>query len=66
MSSFFGLDHKYLETVYDEIFFLKYHGNWSFIEAYNLPIGLRHWFIERLVKQKEMEQEAQEEASRNR
>lgn len=24
------------------------HGGWSFIEAYNLPIGLRTWFAEKL------------------
>tara|TARA_R110000824_G_scaffold122222_4_gene279079 strand:- start:1012 stop:1251 length:240 start_codon:yes stop_codon:yes gene_type:complete len=32
-------------------FFLKYHGGWSFAEAYNLPVGLRHWFAKRLMKQ---------------
>jgi hypothetical protein len=26
------------------------HGNWSFAEAYNLPNGLRKWFVERLVR----------------
>ena len=26
------------------------HGNWSFMEAYNLPIKIRRWFIRRLVK----------------
>jgi hypothetical protein len=34
---------------------MKYYGGWSFIEAYNLPIGLRNWFVRRLVKQKEEE-----------
>tara|TARA_R100000388_G_scaffold24217_1_gene18503 strand:+ start:3213 stop:3356 length:144 start_codon:yes stop_codon:yes gene_type:complete len=32
------------------MFVLKMHGNWSFLEAYNLPIKIRRWFIKRLVK----------------
>jgi len=36
---------------------MKYHGGWSFFEVYNLPIKLRNWFLERLVKQKEQEAE---------
>ena len=49
--TFFGLTDKYSESVYDQIFLLKYHGGWSFIEVYNLPIGLRRWFLGRLEKQ---------------
>jgi hypothetical protein len=40
------------------MFDLKYHGMWSFIEIYNLPIGLRKWFVERLSKQIKEENEA--------
>jgi hypothetical protein len=40
-----------MENVYEQFFFLKYHGGWSFIEAYNLPIGLRKWFISKLHDQ---------------
>jgi hypothetical protein len=36
--------------VYEQFFFLKMHGGWSFIEAYNLPVRLRNWFVERLSK----------------
>lgn len=53
--SFFGLNEIYLENVYEQYFQLKYHGQWSFVEAYNLPIGLRNWFYKRLLKQKEDE-----------
>jgi hypothetical protein len=28
------------------------------MEAYNLPIGIRRWFLKRLIKQKEDEAEA--------
>ncbi len=43
---------------------MKYSGGWSFAEAYNLPVGLRKWFAERLFKQLKTEQEAQERASK--
>ena len=49
--TFFGLSDKYMEGVYEQFFLLKHFGGWSFIEAYNLPIGLRNWFVERLQKQ---------------
>jgi len=51
-----------MENIYEQFFFLKYYGGWSFIEAYNLPIGLRKWFVERLKKQMEDEQEAMNKA----
>ena len=43
---------------------MKYYGGWSFTEAYSLPVGLRRWFVERLVKQLEMQQKAMEDASK--
>jgi len=44
-----------MEEVYERFFFLSYHGGWSFLEAYNLPIPIRKWFVERLIKQKKRE-----------
>ena len=55
--NFFGLDHDYQELLYEQIFALKYHGKWSFIEIYNLPVGLRNWFTKRLHEQLERERE---------
>jgi|TARA_Y100000310_G_scaffold274495_1_gene290535 hypothetical protein len=52
-----------MENVYEQFFFLKYSGGWSFTEAYNLPVGLRKWFVDRLVKQLEAEKEAIDKAS---
>ena len=66
MRSFFGLTDEYMENVYEQFFFLKYSGGWSFSEAYNLPLGLRKWFVERLVQQIEMENDAIERASSGR
>ena len=51
-----------MENVYETFFFLKYSGGWSFAEAYNLPVGLRKWFAERLLKQLEDESAAMQEA----
>jgi len=42
---------------------MKYHGGWSFVEAYNLPIRIRRWFLERLVKEIEKEAEAVKKAN---
>jgi hypothetical protein len=53
--AFFGLTDDYTKSVYEQFFILKHFGGWSFIEAYNLPIGLRQWFVERVIKQYEDE-----------
>jgi hypothetical protein len=53
-----------MQNVYEQFFFLKYSGGWSFSEAYNLPVGLRNWFTQRLISQLEMEKKAIEDASR--
>ena len=64
MRTFFGLTDEYMENIYEQFFFLKYSGGWSFAEAYNLPIGLREWFVNRLVRQLEREAEVMESASK--
>jgi hypothetical protein len=51
-----------MENMYEQFFLLKYHGGWSFTEAYSLPVGLRRWFLERLSKQIERENDAVEKA----
>jgi len=65
LRSFFGLDNKYIKSVYEQFFLLKYYGGWSFTEAYNLPIVLRNWFLERLSRQFEIEKENIERANKN-
>ena len=55
-----------MEDVYEQFFYLKYTGGWSFSEAYNLPVGLRIWFVRRLTKQIELENEATEKASKGK
>jgi hypothetical protein len=64
--TFFGLTDKYSEVIYEQFFLLKYHGGWSFIEAYNLPVGLRLWFLKRLQKQFKDEKKEMDKASKRR
>jgi len=52
-----------MENVYQQFFFLKYSGGWSFAEAYNLPVGLRVWFVQRLSQQLQDEAEAMQAAT---
>ena len=54
-----------MENIYEAFFFLKYAGGWSFSEAYNLPIGLRTWFIQRLSKQLQDESAAMKKSSKS-
>ena len=57
LRTFFGLSDDYIQNVYEEMFLLQYHMGWSFIEAYNLPVQIRKWFLNRLVKQLKDESE---------
>ena len=63
---FFGLNDKYIANVYEEFFLLKYHGGWSFAEAYSLPVVLRRWFLERLSTQMSRENEARQNANKGK
>jgi hypothetical protein len=47
------------------LFALKYHGGFSLFESYSIPVGLRKWFIQRLIRQKEDEKEAMEKARKS-
>jgi|TARA_B100001093_G_C26798165_1_gene1002142 hypothetical protein len=66
MPTFFGLTSEYVEQMYEQFFVLKHHGGWSLYELYNLPVGLRNWFFERMIQEFEKERKAVEKASRRR
>ena len=66
MPTFFGLTNEYVEQMYEQFFVLKHHGGWSLYELYNLPVGLRNWFFERMIQEFEKERKAVEKASRRR
>ena len=54
-----------MESVYENFFTLIHFGKWSFIEAYNLPIVLRKWFTNRLIKHYEDEKEEHDRARKS-
>lgn len=62
--TFFGLTNKYQEAMYEQFFLLKHFGGWSLIELYNLPVGLRLWFLKRLEKQFAEEKKQMEKSQR--
>ena len=62
--TFFGLTDKYSAALYEQIFIMKHFGGWSFTEVYNLPIGLRNWFCERMRKQFEDEKKEMDKISK--
>jgi hypothetical protein len=64
--TFFGLSDEYIESVYEQLFQLKYYGGWSFFESYNLPVSVRTWFLNRLIKQKTEEAKSDKELGGNR
>jgi len=47
------------------MFLLQYHMGWSFIEAYNLAITIRRWYLKRLQTQFEKEAEETKRAQGN-
>jgi|TARA_R110002012_G_scaffold306483_1_gene511233 hypothetical protein len=55
-----------MEAVYEQFFLLKYHGGWSLIEVYSLPIGLRLWFLKRLQKQFKQEKQQMDKVNKKR
>ena len=63
--TFFGLTPDYMEAVYEQFFQLKHHGGWSFIELYNLPVGLRTWWMQRLKKHYDDEKAEYDKAKRS-
>lgn len=64
MRTFFGLTPEYMKDVYEQFFYMKYYSNWTLTEMYNLPVGLRRWYFDKLLDQKQKEADAHKEASR--
>ena len=64
MPTFFGLTNDYMENVYESFFTLKHYGGWSIFELYNLPIGLRTWWLKRTIKEYEEEARRSKQASK--
>jgi len=64
---FFGPNPKYKEVVHDEIFSLINYGNsFTFSDVYTMPVMMRRYYLDKLVKVKKQEQEAQKKALQSR
>ena len=66
MRGSFGLTPEHATQLYEQFFLMKYHGGWSFYEAYNLPIQVRNWFMKRLQKQFENEKAEMDKISKKK
>jgi len=64
--NFFGQSEKYMKSVYDQLFDLKYYGGFSIFESCNLPCGLRNYYSEKLRQRLEDEAREIENASKKR
>jgi|TARA_R110000782_G_C14574526_1_gene387789 hypothetical protein len=53
-----------MENVYEAFFTLKHYGGWSLFELYNLPIGLRTWWLERTIEEYKKESDAAKKSSK--
>jgi len=60
--TFFGLSDSYSEYVYEQLFYLKHYGGWSFIESYSLPVQLREWWVKRIGKEFQREKDEMEKS----
>ena len=65
LPSFFGLPPNYRKSLHEDIFSLLYYGNgFTHTDIYEMPIYLRRFYINELVKTKKQEYKAQEEANK--
>lgn len=55
-----------MKSVFDQLFDLKYYGGFSIFESFNLPVGLRNYYIERLSDKLRQEAEEIEKANKKR
>ena len=63
-STFFGLPARYRKDLHQEIFTLVYYGQgFSFSDLYTMPVYLRRFYSEALLKEKEQEKKARDKAN---
>ena len=55
-----------MKNVYDQMFDLKIYGNFSLIESFNLPIGLRNYYTEKLIKKLEDEKKEMDKINKHK
>lgn len=47
---YFDLTAEYMNSVYEQIYYMKTYMSWSFEEIYMLPITLRNWFYDKWLE----------------
>jgi hypothetical protein len=61
----FGLTPEYKLTINQEIFDLVFHGKgFTYEDAYNMPVHIRHFFIRKLQKYFEDQRNAEAKAAK--
>jgi hypothetical protein len=61
----FGLTPEYKLVVNQEIFDLVFHGKgFTYHDAYNMPVHIRHFFVRKLQKYFEDQRSAEEKAAK--
>jgi len=48
--TFFGLTSSYINGVYEQLFTMVMQSKFTFTELYCMPVNLRNWIYNRLVK----------------
>ena len=64
MPRFFGLTPTDKQIFLEHIFLLMYYMGFTYVEAYNLPIWQRMWFLDRINKEIKQANEKQSGSSR--
>ena len=62
-SDFFSLTKEYLLSVHTSIFDLVHIGRFDHDELYSMPVPLRNFYYDKLVKHKKREEREMEKAS---
>jgi hypothetical protein len=55
--NFIKLSAEFVNNSYEQIFMMTYYMNWTFFDAYSLPVKLRNWFFDKWMDKKKSENE---------
>ena len=61
LSISFGLTTSHREYIWEEVFICVYYGHLSFVDAYNMPIHRRKWWIRKINEVVEKQNQQQNE-----
>ena len=64
LSISFGLTTEHREYIWEEVFICVYYGHLNFVDAYNIPIHRRKWWIRKINEVIEKQNKQQNEVVR--